>query len=55
MEYETKKIDSKAEVMQELGGMRSTSTLPSLLGPLWPRDVALDRFISMEQIELFDI
>ena len=31
--------------------MRSTS-LSSLPGPLWPREVALDRVLSMGQIKL---
>ena len=38
--------------MQELWEMRSTPSLPSLPGPLWPRVVAPDRVISMGQIEL---
>ena len=32
--------------------MRSTSSLPSLSGPLWPGVVAPDRVQSMGQIEL---
>ena len=38
--------------MLEFWGMRSTSSLPSLPGPLWPGVVAPDRVISMGQIEL---
>ena len=32
-----------------------TPLLPLLPGPLWPGMVALDRVLSMGQIELFDI
>ena len=35
-------------------GMLSTPSLPSFLGPFWPRVVALDRVLSIGQIE-FDI
>ena len=38
--------------MLDLWGMRSTLSLPSLLGPLWPGLVALDRVLSMGQIGL---
>ena len=38
--------------MLELQGMRSTPLLPSLPGPLWPGVIALDRVLSMGQIEL---
>ena len=38
--------------MLELWGIQSTPSLPSLLGPLWPRVVASDRALSMGQIEL---
>ena len=38
--------------MLELWGMQSTPSLPSLPGPLWPGVVALDRVLSMSQIEL---
>ena len=38
--------------MLELLGMRSTSLLPSLPGPIWPGVVLSDRFLSMSQIEL---
>ena len=45
--YDTKQSDGKAPVMPELWGMRSTPSLPLLLGSLWPRMVALDRGLSM--------
>ena len=32
--------------------MRSTSSLPSLPGPLWPGVIGPDRVLSMDQIEL---
>ena len=38
--------------MPELWGMQSTTSLPSLPGPLWPRVVTPDRVLSMGQIEL---
>ena len=38
--------------MLEIWGNRSNSLLPSLPGPLWPEVVALDRVLSMGQIEL---
>ena len=38
--------------MPELWRMRSTPSLPSLPGPLWPGVVAPDRVLSMGQIEL---
>ena len=38
--------------MLELWEMQSTPTLLSLPGPLWPGMVALDRVLSMGQIEL---
>ena len=41
--------------MLELWGMRSTPSLLSLSGLLWPGVVAPDRVLSMGQIELFDI
>ena len=41
--------------MLVLGGIRSTSSLPSLPGPLWAGVVAPDGVISIGQIELFDI
>ena len=50
--YHTKQSDGEIPVMLELGRMGSTSSLPSLLDPLWPGVVAPDRFLSMGQIEL---
>ena len=38
--------------MTEFGGILSTPSLPSLPGPHWPGVVALDRVLSMGQIEL---
>ena len=38
--------------MLELWGMRSTSSLPSLPGPLWTGVVAPDRVLPMSQREL---
>ena len=50
--YDTKQSDSKVPGMLELWGMRNTTSLPSLPGPLWPGVVAPDRALSMGQIEL---
>ena len=50
--YNTKQYDGEAPVMLELWGMQSSPLLPSLPCPLWPRVVALDRVLSMSQIEL---
>ena len=41
--------------MVELWGMQSTPSLPSLPGPLGTGVVALDRVLSMGQIELDDV
>ena len=38
--------------MQELYGVQSTPSLPSVPDPLWPGVVAPDRVLSMGQIEL---
>ena len=38
-----KQSDSEAPVILELWGMRSTPSLSSLSGPLWPVVVASDR------------
>ena len=51
--YDTKQ--SEVPVMLELWRMRSTPSLPSFPGPLWPEVVAPDTVLSMGQIELFDI
>ena len=50
--YDTKQSDGEVLVMLELWGIRSTSSLPSLRGPLWPGMVALDWVYSIGQIEL---
>ena len=50
--YDTKQSDCDILVMLELWGIQSTILLPSLPGPLWPRVEALDRVLSMGQIEL---
>ena len=51
-EYDTKQSDGETPVILELWGMGSTPSLPLLPDPLWPRMVALDRVLSMGQIEL---
>ena len=43
----TKQSDGEVPMMLELWGMRSTSSLPLLPGPLWLRMVAPDRALSM--------
>ena len=48
----TKQSDGEALVMLDLLGMQSTTSLPSLPGPLWPGVVTPDRAISIGQIEL---
>ena len=50
-EYDTKS-DDEVPVLLELWGMRSTPSLPTLPGPLWPRVVTPDRILSIGQIEL---
>ena len=50
--YDTKQSDGEVSVMQELLGMRSTSSLPLLQGPLWPGMIEPDKALSMGQIEL---
>ena len=50
--YDTKQSDRGVPVMLELLGIRSIPSLPLLPGPLWPRVVALDRVLSMDQIEI---
>ena len=47
-----KQSDGEVPVMLELWEMRSTHSLPSLPGSLWPRVVAPYRVLSMGQIEL---
>ena len=50
--YDAKQSDGEAPVILEIWGMRSTPSLPSLLGPLWPGVVAPDRVQFMGQIEV---
>ena len=50
--YDTKQSDGEVPAMLELWGMRSTPSLPSLPGPLWPGVVAPDRALSMGWIQL---
>ena len=50
--YDTKPSDGEAPVILELWKMKSTLLLPSLPGPFWPGEVALDRALSMGQIEI---
>ena len=45
--YGTKQSDGEVPAVLELWGMRSTSSLPLLPGPLWPGVVAPDRALSM--------
>ena len=45
--YDTKQSDGEVPVMLELWGMKSTSSLLSLPGPLWPGVVSPDRILSM--------
>ena len=51
-EYDTKHPDGEVPVMLELWEMWSTPSLPSLSGSLWTGVVALDRILSIAQIEL---
>ena len=53
--YDIKQSDGEAPVMLLLWGMRSTPSLPSFPGLLWPGVVVSDRVLSMGHIELFDI
>ena len=53
-EYDIKQSDGEAPAL-ELWGMWSTSSLPLLPGPLGLGVVAPHRFLSMSQIEVFDI
>ena len=48
---DTKQCDSEVLVMLELWAMPSTTSLPLLQGPLWPRVIAPARFLSMGQIK----
>ena len=53
--YNTKQSEGEAPVMLKLWGMQSTPSLPSFLGPLWLRVIALYRVLSMGQIELNNV
>ena len=50
-----KKSDCEAPVIQELWGIRSTSSLPLLPGRSWFGVVAPDRVQFMDPMVLFDI
>ena len=50
-----KQSDGEAPVMLELWGMWSTPSLASHPSVFWPGVVALDRVLSLSQIELVDI
>ena len=50
--YDTEQSDGEVPVMLELWEMQSTTSLPSLPGPLWPGVELPDRVLSMVQIEL---
>ena len=45
--YDTKQSDGEVPAVLELWGIRSTPSLPSLPGPVWPGVVAPDRALSM--------
>ena len=45
--YDIKQSDGEVPVMLELWGIRSTSSLPSVPGPVWPGVAVLDRVLSM--------
>ena len=45
--YDTKQSDGEVPAVLVLWGMRSTPSLPSLPGPLWPGVVAPDKALSM--------
>ena len=50
--YETKQSDGEVPVIPEFLGMQSTPSLPLFPALLCPRMVALDRVLSMGQIQL---
>ena len=50
--YDIKQSDGKVQVIPELCGMKSTHSLPSLPGTLWPRVVAPDSVLYMGRIVL---
>ena len=47
---DTRQFDGEVPVMLEFWGKWSTSSLPSLPGPLLPRVVASDRVLSMDEL-----
>ena len=53
--YDSKQSDGEAPVKLELWEMRSTPSLTSLPGLLWPVKVTPDSILSIAQIKLFDI
>ena len=53
--YDTKQFDDEVLAMLELWGMRSTPSLPSLPGQLWPGVIAPERVLFICQRKLFDI
>ena len=53
-EYNTKQSDDEASVL-ELWEMWSTTSLPLIPSSIWPQVGALDKVLSIGQIELFDI
>ena len=53
--YDTKQCDGEVPVMLEFGEMLSTLLLPSFPGPHRPREVAPDRVLFVDQIELNSI
>ena len=53
--YDSKQSDDEATVMQELWGMQSTLSLPSLPGPSRPGVLAPERVLSMSYIGLLHI
>ena len=51
--YDTKQSDGQASILLKFWGMQRTPSLPLFPGPLWPRVVAPNRVLSMDQIELY--
>ena len=50
--YDTKQSDGEAPVMLEISRMRSTPSLPSLIGSLWPGELVPDGVLFMDKPEL---
>ena len=50
--FDTKQSDGEVPVMIELWGLWSIPSLPLLPGPFWSGEIALDRVLSISQIEL---